>query len=170
MTAWKAVQEAVLNAKRQGERRMEEAVFRPIGIVRNDIKEPRRGGWEKVASEIVVDESLEEGLDGLEEFSHVVVVFWMHKVPMGRRPVAKIHPQGRADLPLVGLFATRTPHRPNPVGVSVARLVERRGNVLSVVALDAIDGTPVLDIKPHLPPYDSLAEFTVPDWVGKLRT
>ena len=148
---------------------MEEAAFRPIGVVRNHIKEPQRGGWGKVASEIVVDESLAEALDGLEEFSHVVVVFWMHKVPMGRRPAVKIHPQGRADLPLVGLFATRTPYRPNPLGVSAPRLVERRGNVLNVVGLDAIDGTPVLDIKPYLPHLDAPVDYRGPAWVSKFR-
>jgi len=148
---------------------MEEAVFKPIGVVRNEIKEPRRDGWEKVTSEIVVDESLAEGLDGLEEFSHILVVFWMHKVPAMRQPVCKIHPQGRADLPLVGLFATRSPYRPNPVGVSAPRLVERKGNVLRVVGLDAIDGTPVLDIKPYLPHLDAPADYRGPDWVSKFR-
>jgi tRNA-Thr(GGU) m(6)t(6)A37 methyltransferase TsaA len=148
---------------------MQEPVFKPIGVVRNEIKEPRRDGWEKVTSEIVVDESLAEGLDGLEEYSHILVVFWMHKVPPVRQPVCKIHPQGRADLPLIGLFATRTPHRPNPVGVSAPRLVERRGNVLSVIGLDAIDGTPVLDIKPYLPHLDAPADYRGPDWVSKFR-
>ena len=148
---------------------MEEAVFKPIGVVRNEIKEPRRDGWEKVTSEIVVDESLAEGLDGLEEFSHILVVFWIHKVPAMRQPVCKIHPQGRADLPLVGLFATRSPYRPNPVGVSAPRLVERKGNVLRVVGLDAIDGTPVLDIKPYLPHLDAPADYRGPDWVSKFR-
>ena len=111
----------------------------------------------------------DEGLDGLEEFSHILVVFWMHKVPAMRQPVCKIHPQGRADLPLVGLFATRSPYRPNPVGVSAPRLVERKGNVLRVVGLDAIDGTPVLDIKPYLPHLDAPADYRGPDWVSKFR-
>ena len=148
---------------------MQEPVFKPIGIVRNEVKEPRRGGWEKVASEVVIEESLEECLEGLEEFSHILVVFWMHKVPSMRQPVCKIHPQGRADLPLVGLFATRSPYRPNPVGVSAPRLVERKGNVLRVVGLDAIDGTPVLDIKPYLPHLDAPADYRGPDWVSKFR-
>jgi tRNA-Thr(GGU) m(6)t(6)A37 methyltransferase TsaA len=148
---------------------MQEPVFRPIGIVRNEVKEPKRGGWEEVASEVVIEEGLEECLEGLEEFSHILVVFWMHKVPAMRQPVCKIHPQGRADLPLVGLFATRSPYRPNPVGVSAPRLVERKGNVLRVVGLDAIDGTPVLDIKPYLPHLDALADYRGPDWVSKFR-
>jgi len=148
---------------------MEEAVFRPIGTVRNGIKEPRRGGWEDVASEIVVNEELEDALDGLEEFSHLVVVFWLHKVPRMHQPVTRIHPQGRADLPLVGLFATRSPYRPNPVGVSAPRLLERSGNVLSVVGLDAIDGTPILDIKPYLPHLDAPDDYRGPEWVTRFR-
>jgi len=146
---------------------MTEVIFTPIGTVRNEIKEPKGGGWRDIASEIVIAPAFENSLDNLEEFSHIVVVFWMHRATAVKAPAAKIHPQGRADMPLVGLFATRSPHRPNPVGVSVARLVERDGNVLRVVGLDAIDGTPVLDIKPYLPPYDSPADVRVPDWVKR---
>ncbi len=122
-----------------------------------------------MASEVVIEEDLEESLDGLEEFSHIIVVFWMHKIPPMRQPLGKIHPQGRAGLPLVGLFATRSPYRPNPIGVRVARLVERKGNILRVVGLDAYDGTPVLDIKPFLPPYDSPADFKVPEWIRRFK-
>lgn len=146
---------------------MEQPVFKPIGVVRNQFRERRGGGWSDVVSEIVMDEELEESLEGLEDFSHIIVVFWMHKSPPPRRPPGKIHPRGRADLPLVGMFATRTPHRPNPVGVTCPRLLERRRNVLVVKGLDAIDGTPVLDIKPHLPRHDASDEFHVPDWVRR---
>ena len=148
---------------------MPELVLTPIGIVRNEVKEPMREGWEEVASEIVFEESLAECLEGVEEFSHIIVVFWMHRAPAMERPVGKIHPRGRADLPLVGIFATRTPHRPNPLGVSTVRLVERKGNVLKVIGLDVIDGTPVIDIKPYIPPLDSPSPVKVPDWVRKLR-
>ena len=71
----------------------------------------------------------------------------------------------REDLPLVGLFATRSPRRPNPIGVTTVRLLERRGNVLRVLGLDALDGTPVLDIKPYLPYGDCIQDTHVPEWV-----
>ncbi len=148
---------------------MPEIVVRPIGRVRNEVKEQRRGGWEEVASEIVIEESLTECLDGLEQFSHIIVIYWMHRVAPVKQPVTKIHPRGRADLPLVGIFSTRTPYRPNPLGVATARLVERKGNVLKVVGLDALDGTPVIDIKPYMPHYDSPPNATEADWVKKLR-
>jgi tRNA-Thr(GGU) m(6)t(6)A37 methyltransferase TsaA len=148
---------------------MKEMVVKPIGIVKNEVKGPMRGGWEEVASEIVVEGSLLECLEGVEEFSHIIVVYWMHRVPSMERPPGKIHPQGRADLPLVGIFATRAPYRPNPLGVSMVRLVERKGNILKVMGLDAIDGTPVLDIKPYLPPLDTPLNVQVPEWVKRLR-
>jgi tRNA-Thr(GGU) m(6)t(6)A37 methyltransferase TsaA len=149
---------------------MAQMVLKPIGVVRNAVREHKRGGWEEVTSEIVVDEELVESLDGLGEFSHILVIFWMHKSSVGDKPPSKVHPRGRADLPLVGLFATRAPFRPNPLGVSVVKLAQINGNILTVVGLDALDGTPVIDIKPYMPPLDNPDDVRMPDWVAKLRT
>jgi len=148
---------------------MKEIVIRPIGIVRSEVKEQKAGGWAEVTSEIAIKEELAECLEGLEDFSHIIVVYWMHRVPAGERPPSKVHPRGRADLPLVGLFATRAPHRPNPLGVCVARLEQRKGNILQVVGLDAIDGTPVVDIKPYMPRLDSPPDVRVAGWAKKLE-
>jgi tRNA-Thr(GGU) m(6)t(6)A37 methyltransferase TsaA len=148
---------------------MKEILLKPIGIVRNEVQGPMSGGWEQVTSEIVIEEDMTEYLEGLDEFSHIIVVYWMHQAPTGGRPPSKIHPRGRTDLPLVGLFATRAPFRPNSLGVCVARLLARNGNVLRVVRLDAIDGTPVIDIKPYMPRLDSPPDVRVPDWVTKLK-
>ena len=139
--------------------------LRVIGIVRNEIKQPVRQDWGKVVSDIVVDGSLTEALDGLEEFSHIIIIYWMHRVASTSQPPTKVHPRGRQELPLVGLFASRAPHRPNPVGIATVRLLQHQGNILKVEGLDAIDGTPVLDIKPHIPGYDSVADAKVPPWV-----
>jgi tRNA-Thr(GGU) m(6)t(6)A37 methyltransferase TsaA len=149
---------------------MGQIALQPIGVVRNEVREHKRSGWGEVTSEVVVDEELVESLEGLEEFSHIIVAFWMHKAPGGMKHPVKVHPRGRADLPLVGLFATRTPFRPNSLGVSVVKLVEINQNVLTVVGLDAMDGTPVIDIKPFMPPLDNPAEVRMPDWVSKIRT
>ena len=143
-------------------------VIKPIGEVRNSIQEPLKEGWEEVISELSLDTSIESATEGLEKFSHIIVIFWMHKVPRGKGIPTKVHPQGRLELPLVGLFATRTPYRPNPVGVSIVRLLGCQGNILKVKGLDAIDGTPVIDIKPYLP-RDSVPEAIFPQWVAKLR-
>jgi tRNA-Thr(GGU) m(6)t(6)A37 methyltransferase TsaA len=142
-----------------------EIYLKPIGQVRNEIKEKVRPAWDKVESMIVVDPDFTASMDGLEDFSHIIVLFWMHQV-IGEAPI-RVHPRGRVDLPLTGVFATRAPHRPNSIGLAVVRLLERRENVLRVVGLDAIDGSPVLDIKPYLPS-DSIPEAKQPDWVAKL--
>jgi len=139
--------------------------LKAIGIVRNEVKQPSRRDFEKVVSEIVVDSNLTEALDNLDEFSHIIVLYWMHQstdqVPN------KVHPMGRKELPLTGLFATRSPNRPNPVGKATVRLLQRRGNILKVRGLDAIDGTPVIDIKPYIPGYDSVTNAKAPSWVTK---
>lgn len=147
---------------------MEEIVLKPIGTVRSEVKEQMAGGWAEVTSEIAIAEELAECLEGVEEFSHIIVVYWMHRIPKGRPP-AKVHPRGRADLPLVGLFATRAPYRPNSLGVCVARLEQRIGNTLRVVGLDAIDDTPVIDIKPYLPRLDSPRDVRIAAWAKKLE-
>jgi len=138
-----------------------------IGVVRNEVKHPLKQDWEKVVSDIVVESSLTEALDGLEEFSHIIVLYWMHRVAATGELPTKVHPRGRQELPLVGLFATRSPQRPNPVGVATVRLLKRRDNILRVEGLDAIDGTPVIDIKPYLPGYDSAANARVARWITK---
>ena len=138
--------------------------LKAIGIVRSEIRQPSRQDCKEIVSEIVIDSSLTEALDRLDDFSHIIVLYWMHHAT--NRPVrTKIHPRGRQELPLLGLFATRTPNRPNPVGKATVRLLQRRGNILRVKGLDAIDGTPVIDIKPYIPRYDSAANAKVPPWI-----
>jgi tRNA-Thr(GGU) m(6)t(6)A37 methyltransferase TsaA len=139
--------------------------LKAIGVVSNGIKQPIRHGWREVVSEIVIDRELAEALDGLEEFSHIIVLYWMHQLPAGRELKLKVHPMGNPELPLTGRFATRAPSRPNPVGQATVELLERRANVLRVKGLDAIDGTPVIDIKPYIPGYDSAPEAKAPKWM-----
>ncbi len=134
-----------------------------IGTVKNELKQPSRRDCRDVISEIMIDESLTEALDNLDEFSHIIVIYWMHK--SGGQAPNKVRPMGKPGLPLVGLLASRAPHRPNPIGKTTVRLLRRRGNILKVKGLDAINGTPVIDIKPYIPGYDSAARARVPPWV-----
>jgi len=137
---------------------------RAIGWVRSEITQLRHGGWEETVSEIVIDEALTLAVEGLEEFSHIIVVFWMNQ--LAPRPAAlKVRPRRDPSLPLVGHLATRSPYRPTPLGVSVVRLLSREGNVLRVQGLDAISGSPVIDVKPYLPDNDAFPEATVAEWV-----
>jgi tRNA-Thr(GGU) m(6)t(6)A37 methyltransferase TsaA len=139
--------------------------LKAIGVVSNSIKQPIRHGWREVVSEITINRELTDALEGLEEFSHIIVLYWMHQLPEGRKLPLKVHPMGNHDLPIIGRFATRSPSRPNPVGQATVELLERQGNVLKVKGLDAIDGTPVIDIKPYIPGYDSAPEAKAPKWM-----
>ena len=143
--------------------------LKPIGTVKNALKESPGSGynWENEVSEIILEDDLIEALDNLDEFSHIIVLWWMHKGGDTTRLPSKTHPRGKKELPLVGRFATRSPHRPNPIGKATVRLIERDGNMLKVQGLDTIDGTPVIDIKPYLPGYDSVPDAKVPSWVVK---
>ncbi len=140
--------------------------LKAIGVVRNKVRQKPKSGynWRGITSDIVVDSSLSEALDDLDEFSHIIVIYWMHRSAATGQVSAKVHPRGKQDRPLVGLFATRSPYRPNPVGKTTVKLLERRGNVLKVEGLDAIDGTPVIDIKPYIPGYDSVDNARAPSW------
>jgi tRNA (adenine37-N6)-methyltransferase len=139
-----------------------------IGVVYNDVKEPTDEGWGRVVSEIVLDETFTDGLDGIEQFSHLLILFWMHRAAEAEPVRMRRRPQGRADMPEVGLFAQRARHRPNPIGVTAVRLLRRDKNRLFVEGLDAINGTPVLDVKPYVPAYDSVGAARIPEWVARL--
>jgi len=138
--------------------------LKAIGIVRSEIKRPTGQDGREIVSEIVIDSSLTEALDGLDAFSHIIVLYWMHRAT-DRLVRTKVRPMGRQEVPLVGLFSTRSPNRPNRIGIAMVRLLERQGNILRVEGLDAIDGTPVIDIKPYIPGYDSVADTKVPLWM-----
>ncbi len=143
--------------------------LKAIGIVRNKVGKRPQGQadwWTELDSEIVINPGLTEALDGLEEFSHIIVLYWMHRLATEEMPL-KIHPMRKQELPLMGLFATRTPNRPNPVGETTVKLLHRRGNILTVRGLDAFDGSPVIDIKPYIPIADSAGDARVPQWITK---
>ena len=148
---------------------MTEIKLKPIGVVRNEIKQTGYHDCKDIVSEIEIDGKLAELLDGIEEFSHIIVLFWMHAVPLDSPRPTKVHPRGRADLPLVGLFATRAPQRPNPIGITIVKLLKRQGTTLTVQGLDAIDGTPVIDIKSYMIPRIARNEIRMPEWVAKLQ-
>jgi tRNA-Thr(GGU) m(6)t(6)A37 methyltransferase TsaA len=140
----------------------------PIGVVRNAVGEIMHHGWEDVVSELAVEPAFAESLDGLEEFSHLVVVFWLDRVTAEQRQIRKLHPRDRADLPLQGALATHTQHRPNPIGLTTVRLIERRGSVLVVQGLDAVNGTPILDVKPWSGREAPREEVRLPEWLGRM--
>jgi len=141
-------------------------VLRRIGVVRSPVREPGMRNWDPVVSEIHLNHQWLKALKGIEEFSHIIVLFWLSRV---RGIELQTHPRNRKDLPLVGMFATRSPYRPNPIGLTVCRLLKRRGTRLQVKGLDAIDGSPVIDIKPYITDNDFVRRPRMPDWVYRLR-
>jgi len=122
----------------------------------------------KHLSEIVIDCELTPALEGITEFSHIFVLFWLSEISVEQQQMMKVHPRGRRDLPLLGVFATRTNLRPNPIGLTLVELVKVEGNVLTVRGLDAYDGTPVLDVKPF-DFWDTAKDARVPKWWLKLE-
>jgi tRNA (adenine37-N6)-methyltransferase len=140
----------------------------PVGFVKTDAvgHEVRD---KKVISQIVFRKELTEALEGIEGFSHLFILFWLNEISGQGRKIMKVHPRGRSDMPLLGIFATRTPHRPNPIGLTRVKLLNVEGNIITVQGLDAFDGTPVLDIKPF-DSWDTTEDFKVPEWWLKLDT
>ncbi|HLN44733.1 MAG TPA: tRNA (N6-threonylcarbamoyladenosine(37)-N6)-methyltransferase TrmO [Candidatus Sulfotelmatobacter sp.] len=142
-------------------------ILQPIGYVRtkavgDQVKDKTH------LSEIVLDWKLTKALDGIREFSHVFVLFWLHEISNEKRKMLKIHPRGRQDMPLLGVFAARTNLRPNPIGLTLCELVKVDDNVLTVRGLDAYDKTPVLDIKPY-DSWDCAPNARMPEWWKKLE-
>lgn len=140
----------------------------PIGVVRNGIREARDEAWSNVVSEIRLRSELAAGLRGLEEFSHVLVLFHMHEAAFKPEDHLLRRPWDRADMPVSGIFAQRARHRPNPIGSTTAALDRVEGSSVFVRGLDAIDGTPVLDLKPHVPVFGSPSAVRQPEWILRL--
>ncbi|WP_319469765.1 tRNA (N6-threonylcarbamoyladenosine(37)-N6)-methyltransferase TrmO [uncultured Pseudodesulfovibrio sp.] len=122
-----------------------------------------------MVSELVFEDEYAPLLDGIEDFSHVLVLYWPHLVKPEGRELKKIHPMGRKDMPKKGVFATCSPARPNSVLVTAVRLLEREGSCLRVQGLEAVDGSPILDIKPYNPHYYSVSDAEMPDWMEELQ-
>jgi tRNA-Thr(GGU) m(6)t(6)A37 methyltransferase TsaA len=121
--------------------------------------------------QIVLAEELADALDGLDEWSHVYVIYWLSDVPRSEEPIVHF-PSHRDGAPPLGILATRAPIHPNPIGLTLVELVKREKNVLLVQGLDAYDGTPVLDIKPY-PDWERgqfivVTDFRAPGWVRRI--
>ena len=142
----------------------------PIGHVSGGRADPIDDHWgeSRAAIELDADHFEPEALAGLADFSHAEVIFLFDRVPPERIETGARHPRGRADWPLVGIFAQRGKNRPNRLGVTVCRIVSVSGTRLEVEGLDAIDGTPVLDIKPVMREFLPRGDLRQPEWSGAL--
>ncbi len=147
-------------------------VLQPIGRVSSTRGEPLDDDWDAIACTITLDGDrfAPEALLGLEAFSHVEVVYIFDRVDPDAVETGARHPRGNAAWPRVGIFAQRAKDRPNRLGVSVCRLLGVDGLAVTVRALDAIDGTPVLDLKPYLAEFAARGEVRQPAWSHELMS
>lgn len=136
----------------------------PVGSVANQEHDAGRVDWSDVRSRVVLRDGLEPALLGLDGYSHVVVIGWLHLVPEALRGRERAHPGGDERLPLQGALALRGGARPNPLSFTVCRLLGVEGAELLVQGLDLVDGTPVLDVKPFVSFYDAPADASIPRW------
>lgn len=148
---------------------MNQLTLEPIGVVQSERTEPIDDGWDAIESRIVLDGRFDAGaLAGLDAFSHVEVLFAFHLVKDENINTGARHPRGRADWPKVGIFAQRGKDRPNRLGLCVCSLVGVKDTTINVRGLDAIDGTPVLDIKPYMKGFAPRGEIREPDWATEI--
>jgi tRNA (Thr-GGU) A37 N-methylase len=142
----------------------------PIGRVRSGRTGADDDGWDAVSTRIELDAGAVEAsaVAGLEGFSHVEVVYLFHLVPEESVCRGARRPRGRAEWPLTGILAQRAKDRPNRLGVTVCRLDAVDGLTLHVTGLDAIDGTPVLDVKPYMDEFGARGPVTEPEWAREL--
>lgn len=145
---------------------MKKIVLRPIGFVKNKIGKPRFGNFAKEISKIILDKKFGQALKGIENYSHIIIIYWMDGV---KNYVIQHRPQGNPKVPIVGIFSCRCPQRPNPIGITTVKLLSRNGNKIKVKGLDVLDGTPIIDIKPYWPQYDKVRNEKIPQWVNKLE-
>ena len=146
---------------------MDKIVMTPVGKVVNEVANRKDTSWGDDISSIVLDEHYVSGLKGLEDFSHAIILFYLDKAEYIKEKHLQRRPQNRDDMPLVGIFSQRGKDRPNKIGMTSVEIVSVTDDTLVVKGLDAVDGTPVLDIKPYYPAYDK-KEATVPEWVERL--
>lgn len=144
-------------------------VIEPIGIVQSERREPGDDGWGAVASRIVVNDSISlESLAGLQEFSHLEILYFFHEADPSKIVHAAEHPRENVNWPKVGIFAQRKRLRPNLIGSTIVELVRIEGRSITVKKLDAIDGTPVIDIKPVFREFLPQNKVKQPEWVAEL--
>lgn len=115
---------------------------------------------------IEVDQHYEDALLGLDKFSHVLVCYWFHENDTpDQREILTVYPRGNPQNPLYGVFATRSPVRPNLIGISICEIRSIKNNIIHIDTIDAFDGSPVIDLKPYIPTIDSITDAQVPEWV-----
>ena len=143
--------------------------LQPIAYVKNQRKEVLDDNWGEVLSEIELnDEIMEEAFEGIDEFSHLAVIFYMDQVKDEKAIAQYRHPRNNKTLPKLGTYAQRNKSRPNKLGLTTVELILRKGKSIFVKRLDAISGTPILDIKPVMIEFEPKGEIKQPQWTEEI--
>ncbi|MDZ4712691.1 MAG: tRNA (N6-threonylcarbamoyladenosine(37)-N6)-methyltransferase TrmO [bacterium] len=141
----------------------------PIAFVRNSRKKIEDDNWGDIVSEIIISDKLSvESIKGIEEFSHLEILFYFHLADLSRITISATHPRENTKFPKVGIFAQRKKARPNLLGSTIVKLLKVEKNILTVSGLDAIDGTPVIDIKPVMNEFIPKEKIVQPEWAAEL--
>lgn len=141
----------------------------PVAFVKNSRNEVADDFWGNLISEIeLTGKFTEKAFKGLSEFSHAEILFYFHKSEPGNVITSARHPRGNVNFPETGIFAHRVKDRPNHLGLSIAEIIEVRGKILKVKGLDALNGSPVIDIKPVLNEFLPRTRIIQPEWTGEL--
>jgi tRNA (adenine37-N6)-methyltransferase len=164
--------EKLYNEEKRKERMiiLKEITILPIGYVRTTRSEIKDDDWGENISKIELDESQfsEEVLYGLEDYSHLEVIFHFHKVDPSKIEKGARHPRNNHNWPKVGIFSQRGKNRPNLLGASICKILKVEGLTITVQALDAIDSTPVIDIKPYIQEFVPAEKTSQPQWATEL--
>lgn len=141
----------------------------PIAYVKNNRSKLEDDYWGGLISEIIVSNKIaEQSIKGIEEFSHLEIIFYFHLADMTKIEISSSHPRGNSKYPKVGIFSQRKKARPNLLGTAIVKLIKTEKNKLTVEGLDAVDGTPVIDIKPVFKEFLPEDKIIQPDWVSDL--
>ncbi|MGB1315785.1 MAG: tRNA (N6-threonylcarbamoyladenosine(37)-N6)-methyltransferase TrmO [Chitinophagales bacterium] len=140
-----------------------------IAFVKNSRKELIDDNWSSIESEIELTENIfTEAFEGIENFSHLEIIFFMNKVKDEKAIAQYRHPRNNESLPKLGTYAQRNKNRPNKLGLTTVELLERNARILKVKNLDAIDGTPILDIKPVMKQFEPKGKIKQPKWTNEI--
>jgi tRNA-Thr(GGU) m(6)t(6)A37 methyltransferase TsaA len=147
---------------------MEEIKLKPIGSVSSPVTERMDENWGEIISKIILKPEFSGALLGLGDFSHAIIVTYLHQANYEKEKHLQRRPRNLETMPMVGILSQRAKNRPNPIGVTAVKIISVTDDCLEVKGLDAIDGTPVLDIKPYYPDYDRIDTPKIPEWVDRL--
>ena len=147
---------------------MDEIILNPVAVVKNSRNDLSDDYWGSITSEIqLLPHVPADAFNGIDEFSHLEIIFYFNQADKSKA-VYKFHPRGNVNWPEVGIYAQRKRDRPNSIGLTIVELIKREGNKIWVKYLDAIDGTPILDIKPVMKEFLPSGEIKQPQWSKEL--